>query len=90
MQDNLTPGEWKALDEPNCITKPRDKGGNVVLWQEQEYLNDVYRQLNDQLYYEGCARNPFPELVDEINYCISRAFKVGLLKKKEYAYLKGE
>lgn len=35
-------------------------------------------------------KNQFPDLVTEINYCINRAFKVGLLTRKEVEYLRVE
>lgn len=56
IKDNLTPGKCRALqdlkDLPECIIKPSDKGGNVVLWHERDYLEEVIRHLNDLVCYE--------------------------------------
>lgn len=60
----------------------------MVLWKEQAYLDEIDRQRLDSSCYEKCPRNPFLDLVDGIIYCLSRAFEVGLLIKREYEYLK--
>lgn len=92
--DNLTQGKKITLQElkslPDCIIKPSDKGGNVVLWQEKQYLEEVFRQLNDPSCYESWNNNPFPNLVREINNHLTRAHEVGLLTNKEFLFLKVE
>lgn len=59
-----TPDERKTLQElkelPECVIKPSDKGGNVVLWQEKNYLEEVYRQLNDPSCYEKWPKKSVP------------------------------
>ena len=66
MVDNLSQSERKTLQElkelSNCIIKPSDKSGNVVLWPENEYLEEINRQLNDDKCYENGRTTPFPTL----------------------------
>lgn len=69
--DNLTVGERNARNylkkRKNIIIKKSDKGGNVVLLNQQDYEKEVKRLLNDQTTYEKLDSNPFPALVLELN-----------------------
>lgn len=61
-----------------------------MLWQEKQYLEEVFRQLNNPSCYERWPNNPFPDLVKEINYRLCRAHEVGRLTNKEFLFLKVE
>lgn len=49
--NNLTPNQLKAVKElqenRQIIIKKSDKGGNVVVWHKQMYLEEGKRQLSD-------------------------------------------
>ena len=52
---NLNKQEWAALQQlkqnPDIVIKPADKGGNIVIMNKQNYINEGLRQLKDQHYY---------------------------------------
>ncbi|XP_076446399.1 uncharacterized protein LOC143283893, partial [Babylonia areolata] len=58
---NLTPGEEKALqelkDRRDIIIKPADKGGAVVVWRRDLYLQEARSQLSNTTFYGPIARD---------------------------------
>lgn len=63
------------------------KGGNVVLLSEQDYEQEIIRQLGDQLTYLKVMSNPFPWIVSSLNFKLQLAFKAQLLTRKELNFL---
>ena len=53
---NLTREERNALynlrDDPTIIGKGADKGSVLVVWDREDYLKEVYKQLEDKDVYE--------------------------------------
>ncbi|KAM5140434.1 alpha-2-macroglobulin-like protein 1 [Mantella aurantiaca] len=90
-RDNLSRGERRALGElehnRDIVIKPSDKGGNVVIWKVEAYMEEANRQLSDPDCYTKIPTNPFPPLVAEINDVLKHAKQVNLISKKEYDYL---
>lgn len=89
--DNLTDGKIPALNNlkkrNNIVIKKSDKGGNVVLLNQQDYEKEAKRLLNDQITYEKLGNNPFPALVQELNRKLMEAKDVGLLTVREFQHL---
>lgn len=52
---NLSPGEQKALqelkDRTDIVIKPADKGGAVVVWRRDLYLQEAKSQLSNTTFY---------------------------------------
>ncbi|KAI0984121.1 hypothetical protein GJ496_007890, partial [Pomphorhynchus laevis] len=64
---NLTKKEHDAIqdliNDDSIVIKPADKGGNVVLWSTDEYLNEAKRQLSSQSYVEVLREHTTPVCV---------------------------
>ena len=54
--NNLTKEQREALyslkDDTTIIIKGADKGSVVVIWDREDYLKEVYRQLDDKEVYD--------------------------------------
>ncbi len=60
--NNLTLNEKKALlslrNNPDIVIKPADKGGAVVVWCKDLYVEEGYRQLSDANSYTHLTSDP--------------------------------
>ena len=60
--NNLTKDEREVIyslkDDPSIIIKETDKGSVVVVWDREEYLEEVYKQLYDSEVYEEVPNDP--------------------------------
>lgn len=79
---NLTSDErtaMRTLNSRDDITiKPADKGGAIVIQNKQDYLDEGFRQLNDEYFYTELQEDPtesYTKLMKEI--------LTSLLKNKE-------
>ena len=58
--------EWETLyslkDNPSTIIKGADMGSVVVVWDREDYLKEVHRQLDDKEVYEQVPNNSSPTL----------------------------
>ena len=54
--NNLTREERNALynlrDDPTIIIKGADKGSEVVVWDREDYMKEVHKQLEDEDVYQ--------------------------------------
>lgn len=73
--------------ETICNQKKSDKGGNVVLLNQQHYEKETKRLLNDQTTYQKLDHNSFPVVVNELNRKLLEAKDEGLLTIREFLYL---
>ena len=48
------------------VIKPADKGGKIVLWPTNKYMEEAAKQLQDQKYYEEQMEDKTPSLGMEI------------------------
>lgn len=89
--DNLRPEERKALKElkeaKEVIIKSSDKGGNIVLLSQDLYERETMRLLKDENTYKKLSYNPFPEIIDALNFKLRMACDSNLLSNKETKYL---
>lgn len=89
--DNLTAGERQALNDlskrKNIAIKNSDKGGNMVLLNQQHYEKEAKKLLNDRTTYNKLDHNPFPEVVWRLNQILLVAKDEGLLTIQEFQYL---
>lgn len=64
---NLHSDEFTAIKElrnnQDIIIKPADKGGAVVVMNKTDYLNEVYRQLNDESIYKKVEDDLNPQFI---------------------------
>ena len=91
-QNNLTKGEISALrsikENAEIIIKPADKGSATVIMDKENYINEGYRQLNDNQYYEKIENPIFPETAKRVNEILQDLFKKGFISDKQFQYLK--
>ena len=63
---NLTQEEETALQDlkrrNDIIIKPADKGGAVVVWKRDLYIQEANRQLSDNRFYQRLDADPFSKI----------------------------
>jgi len=68
---NLSNSEKLSLDKirnnDSIIIKPADKGGANVIMSKTAYINEAYRQLNNNKYYVKLDRPVFRDNITKIN-----------------------
>ncbi|XP_068129502.1 extracellular calcium-sensing receptor-like [Hyperolius riggenbachi] len=88
---NISVAERKALQElqnaPSLVIKPSDKGGNIVLLREHDYMEEIKRQLSDTETYRKLKSNPFEVIKTNLNMLLYSGYDQGVLTKDEYDYL---
>ena len=56
---NLSKEEWLAMrglaEDRNIIIKPVDKGSCVVVWDREDYIAEIDRQIIDNETYESSS-----------------------------------
>ena len=54
---NLKKEEWKAIttlrNNKDIVIKPADKGGNIVIMNKQDYLQEGLKQLSKRSHYQN-------------------------------------
>ena len=91
-QNNLTEGEISALrnirQNPDIIIKPADKGSATVIMDKENYINEGYRQLDDDQYYEKIQNPIFPETAIRVDEILHDLLKKGFISDKQFKHLK--
>ncbi|XP_053571499.1 uncharacterized protein LOC128661246 [Bombina bombina] len=89
--DNLEPRERKALKElmlaRGLVMKPADKGGNLVILDEQLYVNEVKRQLHDKNQYEKISSNPLTHTQNSLFKILNDARSKGIISQNEFKFM---
>lgn len=96
-QDEMCVNRNMKLDETNalkelsnnpCLTiKPSGKGGAVVIIDTTDYVNEVYRQLNDQNVYRRLSGDPKFEFLKKIRKVLDSAREEGVIDDKLHSFL---
>ena len=80
---NLTPDEHTALKNlshrQDIIIKPADKGGAVVVWDRNLYLQEAHRQLDDAKSYKALPQSTLKSQTKQISKNVSDEIKQGNL-----------
>ncbi|CAJ0929934.1 unnamed protein product [Ranitomeya imitator] len=88
---NLTPLEKGALShlKTNCefIIREADKGGNIVLWPHDMYLEEAHRQLDNNRFYRRLPSDPTGVYATKLRTLIDRAFELGIINKGERDFI---
>ena len=91
-QNNLSPSEIQALsnlrNNQNIIIKPADKGAATVVMNKQSYINEGYRQLNDERYYKKITTPIFMDTSAKIDEILQDLQERHFISDKQYHYLK--
>lgn len=88
---NLTNSEKLSLDkirmDNSIVIKPADKGGATVIMNKSSYLNEAYRQLNNENYYKKLDAPLFHDNVDKINNILKTMVSDGIINSKQFKFL---
>ena len=91
-RDNLSKEQRKALDALNnrddLIITQADKGGAIVIWGIQEYLNEADCHLQNTEFYEVLPQDPFTEYQVQITNSLEKLYSDNLIDKKTTTALK--
>lgn len=92
QKNNLNHFEIQALKKirnyRDIIIKPADKGSATVILDRTNYINEGYRQLNDERYYKKIDTPIFPETKLKINELLVELYKKNYISDKQFSYLK--
>ena len=91
-RNNLNVAEIAALKNirktPDIIIKPADKGSATVILDKQNYINEGYRQLGDNRYYEKIQNPIFLETGLKVNEILLDLLSKKFISEKQFEYLK--
>ena len=73
----------------NIVIKNSDKGSGLVIWDRQDYLKEVDRQLSDTKFYRNVkyTKNMLSSLVDKGNKIFQSLSKKKYISEKELSTL---
>ena len=87
IRENLTRRERQApkkLQRPtDVIIKPADKGSGTVVVDRQNYLDECYRQLNNQHFYNKAT----DDINKRVRFLAQRLLADDVIDKETYNYL---
>lgn len=69
--------------DKNIAIKGADEGSAVVVWDREDYIKEVEKQLRDSAVYEEVPNDPEP-LISTIYRTIEKIRKRWDLKKRNY------
>ena len=91
IRDNLTRRERQALKKlkhgTNFVIKPADKGSGTVVMSRKDYMNECYRQLNDNKFYEKLDKDPTQTIDTRARILLGRLLKENEIDSDTYKYL---
>lgn len=90
-KQNLSKAEWAALQQlknnTDIIIKPADKGGNIVILNRQDYINEGLRQLSDQNYYKELDQPIYKSNIKTLRTLITALYTDNAISHKQLQYL---
>lgn len=85
--DNMNGEERRGLielkNDASIVIKNSDKGGNIVIMNDEDYVDEIERQCKDESTYMRLTNNLLPDLISELNYKLILAEEVDLIPKKK-------
>ena len=91
IRDNLTRKERQSLRKLQrrtyIIIKPADKGSGTVVMNRQNYLDECYRQLNDQYFYKKIEEDPTEQINRRVRFYLDRLLTDNIIDKETHRYL---
>ena len=84
---NLKKEEWIAINtlrrNENIVIKPADKGGNVVIMNKEDYIQEGLRQLSDHDFYEELEEDPTQNYNNLIYQVLHQAANLNIIDDKK-------
>ena len=91
IRDNLTKRERQALKKlrqrTDILIKPADKGSGTVVMNRQDYLDECYRQLNDQQFYKRVSIDPTEDVNKRVCFYLKRLLANSVVDEETHRYL---
>ena len=89
--DNISKSDCSALynlqKREDIVIKSADKGSAVVFMDQDHYVSEAERQLNDSTFYKPLNHDPTPEFTKQVSDAVRVMHDQGLISKKNMAYL---
>ena len=83
---NLKKEEWIAINtlsnNRNIVIKPADKGGNIVIMNKEDYIQEGLRQLSDHKFYETLENDPTQNYNNQIYQVLHQATNLNIIDDK--------
>ena len=86
---NLKKEEWTAItslrnnkDIVMIVMKPADKGGNIVIINKEDYIQEGLRQLSDSNHYEILEEDPTHNYNNQIHQVLQQAANLNIIDDK--------
>lgn len=94
FQNKLTPQEVSSLNNltknTSIIIKSADKGGSIVIQNQDTYLNEAHRLLSDTNTYTRLHGDPLPQFSIEAKLLVKQALNYNIISKAEASFLSRE
>lgn len=92
-KQNLKKEEMEAIKQlqkaKHIEIKPADKGSAVVILDREQYIEEVTRQLNDQVYYKKLSEPIYLETIPLIHSIVNSLKTQKFINSRQAKYLKG-
>ena len=92
--NNISALETRALTElqknKNIVIKPADKGSSIVIMDRDQYVFEVERQLNDQIYYKKLSKPIYLDTIKPVLRILNSLKNSKYINEKQRLYLIGE
>ena len=78
--------EWTAIttlrNNKDIVIKPADKGGNIVIMNKEDYIQEGLRQLSDSNHYEILEEDPTQNYNNQIYQVLQQAANLNIIDDK--------
>ena len=86
LKRNLKKEEWTAVstlrNNRDIVIKPADKGGNIVIMNKQDCIQEGLRQLSDSNHYEILEEDPTHTYNNQIYQVLQQATNLNIIDDK--------
>lgn len=94
IKDNLTHKQCLALQDliqdASIVIKPSDKGGNLVLWDVNDYKAEAMHQLADSKCCEIITWQQYDNTIKRYHEMLYNWWNVNLIDDDEFKFLKND
>jgi len=63
------------INDESIVIKKADKSNTIIIMNQEDYVKEVERQLNDEKYYQKVNKDPSLEIKSKISTCIDEISK---------------
>ena len=83
---NLKKEEWTAIttlrNNKDIVIKAADKGGNIVIMNKEDYIQEGLRQLSDSNHFEILEEDPTQNYNNQIHQVLQQAANLNIIDDK--------